>query len=306
MIAESEAEGPKTAQGKAVVRWNATRHGICSPKPVVPGLENSEDWESHLEGIMDNLSPVGHLEVTLAERVALLSWRLHRVTRFETEAIATSQETIEDDIHERDRFLSALRHKGLETTHPEDICFEAKHYKQAHSTLRRFPSLGPDKTLKGTDASSVVWGVLMEAKKAAGRDIDVEILELPGVPEVAMIEELPAMKVADVRGCVEAIATHVSLDPDELLELATYQAGYESRSAAIRKDEVEREISRKVRKRILPGEKTLEKISRYEAHLSRQLYHALHELENLQKHRTTGEGVPLLRMDLQGSVSAES
>src|SRR5215208_5015832 len=305
MIAESEGGGPKTAQGKAVVRWNATRHGISSPKPVVPGLEKQEDWESHLEGIMENLSPVGHLEVILTERVALLSWRLHRVTRFETGAIAISQETIEDDIHDRDRFLSVLKHKGFESTHPVDIRFEAKHYKQAHSVLRRFPSLEPDKTLKGTDASSVVWGVLMEAKKAAGRKIDDEALDLPGVPQDAAIEELPAMKVAHVRGCVEAIAAHASLDPDELLELATYEAGCEARSAAYKKEEVEREISRKVRERILPDEKTLEKISRYEAHLSRQLFQALYELENLQKHRTTGEGVPLLRMDAQSSVSAE-
>jgi hypothetical protein len=154
--------------------------------------------------------------------------------------------------------------------------------------------------LKGADASSVVWGVLMEAKKAAGRDIDVEVLDLPGVPEDAMIEELPAMKVNDVRGCVEAIAAHASLDPDELLEAATYQAGYEARSAALRKEEVEQEIFRKVRERILPDEKTLEKITRYEAHLSRQLYRALHELENLQKHRATGEGTPLARLDVQG------
>jgi hypothetical protein len=62
MIAESEGGGPKTAQGKAVVRWNAARHGISSPKPVVPGLETQEAWESHFEGIMENLSPVGHLE----------------------------------------------------------------------------------------------------------------------------------------------------------------------------------------------------------------------------------------------------
>jgi hypothetical protein len=290
--------GPATQNGKAVVRWNATRHGISSPKPVVPGLENTEEWKSHREGMMENLSPVGHLEVTFAERVALLSWRLHRVTRYETGIIATSQETIEDDIHERDRFLSALKHKGLETTHPQDIRFEAKYYKQSHSALRRFPSLGADKTLKGANASSVVWGVLMEAKKAAGRDIDVEVLDLPGVPEDAMIEELPAMKAADVRGCVEAIATHVSLDPDELLELATYEAGCEARSAAYKKEEVEREISRKMRERILPDEKTLEKISRYKAHLSRQLYHALHEFENLQKCRTTGDGVPLARLDV--------
>jgi hypothetical protein len=305
MTAESEAGGPKTAQGKAVVRWNATRHGISSPKPVVPGLEKQEDWESHLEGIMENLSPVGHLEITLAERVALLSWRLHRVTRYETGAIATSQETIEDDIHKRDLFLSALKQKGLESTHPEDIRFEAKHRKQVHSTLRRFPTLAPDKTLKGADASSVVWGVLMEAKKATEAEIDDEALDLPGVPEDAAIEELPAMKVDDVRGCVETIAAHVFLDPDELLEAATYEAGCEARSAAYNKEEMEQGISRKVRERILPDEKTLEKISRYEAHLSRQLYHTLHELENLQKHRATGEGMPLVRLDVQGSFAVE-
>jgi hypothetical protein len=266
---------------------------------VVPGLETREAWESHLEGIMENLSPVGHLEVTLSERVALLSWRLHRVTRFETESIAISQETIEDDIHDRDRFLSTLKHNGFESTHPVDIRFEAKHYKQAHSSLRRFPSLEPDKILKGTDASSVVWGVLMEAKKAAEEKIDDDSLDLPGVPEDAAIEELPAMRVADVRGCVEAIAAHASLDPDELLELATNEPGYQARHATHKKEEVEQEISRKVRERILPDEKTLAKISRYEAHLSRQLFHCLHELENLQKRRTTGEGIPLARLDVQ-------
>jgi hypothetical protein len=297
--------GPATQSGKAVVRWNATRHGISSPEPVVPGLENAEDWERHREGILENLSPVGHLETNLAERVALLSWRLHRVTRYETGAIAVSQETIEEDIHERDRFLSVLKRKGLESTHPEDIRFEARYYKQVHNALRRFPTLGPDKMMKGADASSVVWSVLMEAKKAKGEDIDWEDLDLPGVPEDAMIEELPAMKASDVRGCVEAIAGHVSLDPDDLLGTATYQAGYAARSAAHKKEEVEREISRKARERILPDDKTLEKISRYEAHLSRQLYHALHELENLQKHRKTGEGTPLARLDINGSLTAE-
>jgi len=55
----------------------------------------------------------------------------------------------------------------------------------------------------------------------------------------------------------------------------------------------------------LPDEKTLEKIARYEAHLSRQMYQALHELENLQRHRTTGEGVPLARLDVNGGIVSE-
>ena len=86
------AGGPNTQAGKEVARWNATRHGIRSPAPVVPGLEKAEDWEEHRDGVLKSLSPEGHLELVLAERVAVLSWRLHRVTRYEQETIALSQE----------------------------------------------------------------------------------------------------------------------------------------------------------------------------------------------------------------------
>jgi hypothetical protein len=113
--AEGPSGGPKTEEGKEVARWNATRHGLRSPAPVVPGVKKSEDWEEYRDGMLEDLAPLGSLELALAERVTLLSWRLHRVTRFETGAIATSQETIEGDIHDRDRFLSAIRHKRFLT-----------------------------------------------------------------------------------------------------------------------------------------------------------------------------------------------
>ena len=106
--AEGPSGGPKTEEGKEVARWNATRHGFRSPAPVVPGVEKSEDWEEYRDGMLEDLAPLGSLELALAERVTLLSWRLHRVTRYETE-------TIEGDIHDRDRFLSAIRHKRFLT-----------------------------------------------------------------------------------------------------------------------------------------------------------------------------------------------
>jgi len=267
---------------------------------VVPGLEKLEDWEEHRSGILENLSPVGHLEVTLAERVALLSWRLHRVTRYETETIAISQGQVEEDIHRKARFLRSLRDNPYESTHPEDIRFNAKYNRQIHNALKRFPSLEPGKIMKGEDATSVVWSVLMAAQKARGEEIEVESLDLPGVPEDAWIEELPAMKVEDIRGCVESIARTAGEDPEELLEIATEKARSDSVSAKFKAEEVEVEIDVMRRERILPDDNTLEKISRYEAHLSRQLYHALHELENLQKHRITGEGTPLARLNVQG------
>src|SRR5918992_6121103 len=100
--------GPKTKAGKEVAGGTPPRHGIRSPAPVVPGLEKAEDWEAHRDGVLESLSPEGHLELVLAERVALLSWRLHRVTRFEQETIALLQEKVEEDLMKRQRFDSSM------------------------------------------------------------------------------------------------------------------------------------------------------------------------------------------------------
>ncbi len=48
---------------------------------------------------------------------------------------------------------------------------------------------------------------------------------------------------------------------------------------------------------LLPDDAALEKIMRYEAHLSRLLKHALHELEALQDRRR-GNVTPLARIDI--------
>ena len=135
---------------------------------MVPGLEKREDWQDHRDGILDNLSPVGHLEFTLAERVALLSWRLHRVTRYETETIAISQGEVEADIHRRAQFLRLPHENPYESTHPEDIRLEAKYNRQTHNALKRLPSLEPGKVLKGEDASSIVQAVLKASQRASG------------------------------------------------------------------------------------------------------------------------------------------
>ena len=145
--------GPVTQEGKEVVRWNATRHGIRSPAPVVPGVEKREDWEEHRGGVLESLSPVGHLEFVLAERVALLLWRLHRVTRYETESIALFQEKAEDDLADRRRFGSRV----LGAAHPEDVRSNLKAARSDHRLLKRFPKLKDDKQLSSFDADRILW-----------------------------------------------------------------------------------------------------------------------------------------------------
>jgi hypothetical protein len=295
--------GPVTENGKAVVRWNATQHGISSPEPVIPGVESKDEWQSHRSGMMESLSPAGALEHTLAERAALLSWRLHRVTRYETESISLSQEKVEEEIAERRSFMRSIQGGSIaDPVHPEDIRGEAQWSKQRHNALKRFPGLAADKTIR--EPSDVFHSVFVEAKKRSGMDIEQEIEELPllGVGEDDAIEELPPMKAADVRNCIEELARVAGLDADDLLEKATWEAGYQARSAAHRLEEVEREIDRRSRERLLPDTRELEKITRYEAHLSRQLYQALHELEALQKLRLTGEDSLLARLEVNGGA----
>ena len=66
---------------------------------------------------------------------------------------------------------------------------------------------------------------------------------------------------------------------------------------------MEQDLERMSRERLLPDEKTLEKVARYEAHLSRGLYKAIHELEALQARRSGG-ATPLARLDVDGLVES--
>jgi hypothetical protein len=288
--------GPATQEGKEVVKWNATRHGIRSPAPVVPGVEKKEDWEEHRDGMLESLQPEGHLELVLAERVALLSWRLNRVTRFETVIIALSQEKMEDDLADKRRFSSYL----LGPSHPEDVRGALQDALRAQRLIKRFPKLSDDKSLSGPDAASIldlVWGQVDE-------EVEAEEVQLPeAIPEWASLEEYMAewdgWTVSLVRECISAIASAAKEVQEELIEAATERARLEIISAKAATERVEQDLARMSRERLLPDEKTLEKVARYEAHLSRLFHKALHELEALQVRRAGG-AAPLARLDVDG------
>jgi len=81
------------------VGLNAVRHGLCATVPVIPGVERLEEWEVHRAGILQSLTLAGHLETVLAERVALLLWRLRRLTGYETVELAESTRLLENGRH---------------------------------------------------------------------------------------------------------------------------------------------------------------------------------------------------------------
>jgi hypothetical protein len=84
-----------------------------------------------------------------------------------------------------------------------------------------------------------------------------------------------------------------------LLEKMHSVARYRLEAAQEQAAKVEEKLVSRRRSHILPDREDLEKIGRYEAHLSRQMYQALHELEARQEKRAGGKA-PLARVDLQG------
>jgi hypothetical protein len=233
----------------------------------------------------------------LAESVALLSWRLNRVTRFETENIALSQERVQEDLAERRRrSLSYVSGPA----HPQDVHAAYDSARNTERLLKRWAKLPDDKRLPGEVASSVLWAF-------AGRvddEVDLEEVESPAeVPEWAGLygdtAEWDGWTVGLVRECISVIASHVGEDEEELFEAAVRMARLDVASAKARAEEIERDLKNMVRERLLPDDETLSKVARYEAHLSRLFHKALHELEALQTRRS-GNVAPLARLDIDG------
>jgi len=126
--------GPKTPQGKARSSRNPTRFGIHSADPVIPGIENLEEWRVHREGVIASLAPVGSLETKLAERVALLLWRLKRVIAYEQAEYARANERHEGFRLPAGNELDKIMKYEAHLSHQ---LFQAKHELEVFQKQRR-------------------------------------------------------------------------------------------------------------------------------------------------------------------------
>ncbi|HEX8915923.1 MAG TPA: hypothetical protein VF796_26485 [Humisphaera sp.] len=266
-----KSTGPTSAAGKARVAVNAVRHGLLSWRPVLPHGERPEDWDAHLARTLASLAPDGHLEAVLAERVALLLWRLDRVARYEREAAAADQ----------------VDGTGAGA---EDAAAEAKQYEAVAAVVDAAADADDDGDPTPVPAGPAVW-VVETAVARAG----VELYEDEDDDGVVPVPE-PAWAVGDValvdlewtagrvREYVAAVAKHAQSDADEVWrELAEFVAS-KVEAARAKAERAERHR----RAHLLPPDRTLAKVARYEAGLERSLYRALHELQRLQQARAAG------------------
>jgi hypothetical protein len=84
----AKSRGPKTLEGKARSAQNALKHGLRAQKYVVLPEEDAGEFADLEAAMIEELAPVGALQMVLARRVAVAAWRLARADRIEVELFA--------------------------------------------------------------------------------------------------------------------------------------------------------------------------------------------------------------------------
>ncbi len=306
------AGGPRTKAGKEIARLNSVAHGLRSALPVIPG-ESAESWQGHRGAILASLAAQGALEEALAERVALLLWRLGRVARYETATIATLQERIDDDIVREWDFASSFSPPpGATIDHGRtlaEVRGKAGRARSEAKLLRRFPAF-PDTRRLSAAAARIVIDAVADAADIFLDEFDLP--PIPGIPEGTSLDDVARWTAGQVRAVLDALAATAEEDdedggpmsPADMIAHRAVKVEGEEEEIVATALLWERTADRMQRERILPSREDADKVMRYEAHLHRQLIQTLHELEAMQDRRTGGR-TPLARLDVSGLDATE-
>ena len=159
--------GPKTPEGKAVVRLNACRHGLFARDVVLPS-EDPDAFEALWNQVRANVSPVGPIEQFLMDSLVNAMWRLGRLHRAET----------------------ALLHSRIHELKANRLTSQVRSYKESMVDLPGFPTRITDKAAHA-EASEALERAKYERDRdeiLLGRALDADAKEGDAFAKVARYE----------------------------------------------------------------------------------------------------------------------
>ncbi|VTS01840.1 Uncharacterized protein OS=Rubrobacter xylanophilus (strain DSM 9941 / NBRC 16129) GN=Rxyl_1596 PE=4 SV=1 [Gemmata massiliana] len=296
--------GPRTLEGKAIVARNATKHGIFAAVPVLPG-ESADEWQVHRAGVIESLAPIGLLELNLAERAALLLWRLQRLARYEAETVAAAMEDVEVPAFlpsqdpastQREDQLRAIRGELLTARRELAEASAARDYFASELTTAA-PFAIAEYILGTACVRAEAADDLRTDPPAFGSKSFMRKLGLPGTnPQTApwtpeLIRCALALYARFTREPVELFAEHVRAELESRAEELGRKGQRLEREATAVARFLDGRSDRSRSARLLPANGCDERIAKYERHLHGLLTSTLHELERLQARRE-GANVP--------------
>ena len=281
---------------------NAQRHGILS-EHVSEGERG--EYAQHVEQMRASTGAASYLEQRLADRAALALWRLDRVAAYEAAQIREAQRSTRAAIAEGDGMRGTRNVQRARARLAEAA-------GTAPQVLASLPALPEDKAAQHDRAAAHLsaWASGGSAEGLGERDAAHLGAALAG----ELLDADPPARAADMvramlgraprRGEGASIEGHTwTYEPGELPGLLTFYRefwGDDAGELLGESAEFEREQAAKIREAqreassaeadalalaALPSESEAQKITRYEAHLERVLYRALHDLEAARRER---------------------
>jgi hypothetical protein len=137
-----KSTGAKTSEGKSIVAKNALKHGVFA-KQLVLSDENPEDYQQLFDELQIALNPVGALEYSLVERVAVTLWRQRRLIRSETAHIQLSNKdsVIASAINSE---MNWKKGSDQEVMDDELTDFDQVHYQWCQSICAEYKAITAD------------------------------------------------------------------------------------------------------------------------------------------------------------------
>ena len=91
----AKSRGPITESGRSRSSQNALKHGLTSQTLVLPS-EDPADFDALLDAYIQQLRPIGPVELDLVHEMVAAKWRLNRIARIETQLFAESIDYVEE------------------------------------------------------------------------------------------------------------------------------------------------------------------------------------------------------------------
>jgi hypothetical protein len=296
--------GPKTARGKRAVAGNAIKHGFLAREVVITageGEESLKEFHDLVEKLCEHYGPFGVVEESLVQMIATCWWRKARVIRAENGEIRRRLDTVAVDRERRNsdkgNFDLASMEMDLGLYHAENPADRGVSTRERWSAMQRAQS-----NMRGHHPSLAYLRVLLTmAKSEIASDghlsetirekiVFAYCLSDPLFADTCLYAGPPEAKVdgqpPDIFEDKQADKKHpyVVESIDIQLERLSAFERYATKREGLVGDAEARSFS-------LPPTDATDKLLRYEAHLDRQLYRAMDQLERLQRQRR-GETVP--------------
>jgi hypothetical protein len=268
--------GVKTEEGKAIVKYNALRHGLLAKEVVITigeGAENPQEFNALLEDLKTQLAPAGTLEEMLVEKVAVAYWRLRRAYKYEVGLIREELDTTTEDFYSRESNKT-----------DEEIDREIERDKEAAESWKQDKKDFARMHKAGKPLEKIYdWGE------------NWEWLEQKYDYLVAGDEDYEGFDPESLR---KSLNSHANWSDDQIwqahIELCDEKINdHKKEIAELEKQKHRNKLRLQVIRKLgnIPSRHELDRLLRYEGAIERQLYRALNQLERLQRLRA-GDNVP--------------